>query len=91
MSIQVRKIDLYDHHQRLDYMSMLRAYSEDPLGQGKPLEDDVLHQTAADLATLPHAIAFVAYDLKNPLVSLRVLRVTRPFVPSRCGIFMISR
>jgi len=67
MSIQVRKIDLYDHQQRLDYMSMLRAYSEDPLGQGKPLEDDVLHQTAADLATLPHAIAFVAYDLKTPV------------------------
>jgi len=67
MSIQIRKIDLYDHQQRLDYIAMLRAYSEDPLGQGKPLEDDVLHQTAADLATLPHAIAFVAYDQKTPV------------------------
>ena len=46
---------------------MLRAYSQDPLGQGKSLEDHVLHQTAADLATLPHAIAFVAYDLKRPV------------------------
>ena len=67
MSIQIRKIDLYDHQQRLDYIAMLRAYSEDPLGQGKPLEDDVLHQAAADLATLPHAIAFVAYDQKTPV------------------------
>ena len=46
---------------------MLRAYSEDPLGQDKPLEDDVLHQTVADLATLPHAIAFVAYDANTPV------------------------
>jgi len=67
MSTITRKIDLHDHQQRMDYIAMLRAYSEDPLGQGFALSDEILQKTTTDLATLPHAIAFVAYDLNTPV------------------------
>lgn len=46
---------------------MLDAYSCDPLGDGKPLAEDVRENLAARLAKVPNALAWLVRDGENPV------------------------
>jgi len=59
-NLWVRQADLTNPADARHYRDMLDAYAADPLGQGQPLEPEILDRTLADLAVLATARVFLA-------------------------------
>ncbi|KCZ48150.1 hypothetical protein HY17_17825 [Hyphomonas sp. CY54-11-8] len=62
MSITIRQADYSDPADAAALVDMLDAYARDPMGGGKPLSAHTRDHLAAELATRPHAVSFLAFD-----------------------------
>ena len=62
MPTLVRRANLLDPVDAATYQEQLAAYASDRMGGGSPLSRAVLQRTCDDLAQLPHAHAFLAFE-----------------------------
>ncbi|HOB67564.1 GNAT family N-acetyltransferase [Ottowia sp.] len=58
----VRAVDYRDEAHRTALVALLQAYARDPMGGGVPLPDDVRSRLCDDLAALPAAASFIAWQ-----------------------------
>lgn len=65
--LTVRRADLTSHADAADYLAMLDAYSSDPLGDGKPLDDDVRERLVPALREHPTTLVWLAYLGEEPV------------------------
>ena len=67
-AIQIVEPDLLhrpEHRQAV--LDLVDAYSRDPMGDGKPLRDDVRHRLVPGLAAHPTTLILLAYDGELPV------------------------
>ena len=62
MGITIKKIDYENSRQAQDLVNLLNAYTEDPMGGGEALSDDVKTNLCQRLAKVPSAFTLIAYD-----------------------------
>ncbi|WP_321490608.1 GNAT family N-acetyltransferase [uncultured Hyphomonas sp.] len=62
MSITIRQADYSDPADARAMVDMLDQYAQDPMGGGKPLHAHTREHLAAELATRPYAVTFLAFD-----------------------------
>src|SRR5262245_37970629 len=67
MTIQIVQADLSrrDHQEAIVFL--IDAYSRDPMGDEKPLPDDVKQRLIPGLREHPTTLAFLAYDDAKPV------------------------
>ncbi len=59
--IQIIEADYDDPRHLRDLSAMLNAYAQDPMGGGKPLDEEVLDRVRSGLQSHPAAMTFLAY------------------------------
>jgi len=62
MSLVIRRANLLDPVDAAAYRGQLAAYAADAKGAGAALPEQILRRTVEDLAYLPHAHAFLAFE-----------------------------
>lgn len=67
MAVQVVSVDFSLPRHREDLVLLLDLYSQDEMGSGAPLPDDVRAVLAERLAEIPHCRAWLAYDESTPV------------------------
>ncbi len=66
MSVEITKANLRDaDHQRI-IVAMMDAYSQDPMGDGKPLSDYAREHLVTGLIEQPTTIVFLVFENKIP-------------------------
>ena len=66
-SIQIVEADLNAAEHQAAVVELLDAYATDPMGNGKPLADEVRKRLVAGLQELPTTLVFLAYDQTSPV------------------------
>ncbi len=61
MKIEVVKADYSNKEHARDIPYLLNEYACDPMGGGKPLSHDTMHQLVSELAKIPHAFSVLIY------------------------------
>lgn len=61
MPVEIVKADYNNEAHRRDLVMLLDAYARDPMGGGKPLDDQVKQALVPGLAARPDAFSFIAY------------------------------
>lgn len=59
--LEILLVDYNDERQAADLVALLDAYARDPMGGGKPLNENVKSSLASALANVPHAFSLIAY------------------------------
>lgn len=65
--VLIRRADLSSPADAEAYMAMLDMYSRDPLGDGKPLDDDVRERIIPGLLEHPTTLVWLAFDGDRPV------------------------
>jgi len=66
MKIEIFKADYLDPKQAKDLGELLNLYSEDPMGGGNSLSDDIKNKLATELSKLPNAFSVLCYVDDKP-------------------------
>src|SRR5215831_20829294 len=61
-SVEIVAADLARPHHQRAVVDLIDAYSRDPMGDGKPLDDDVKRRLVPGLREHPTTIIFLAFD-----------------------------
>jgi ribosomal protein S18 acetylase RimI-like enzyme len=61
MNIKVVAADYLNEQHARDIPMLLDRYAADPMGGGKPLDEDVKNNIVRELSKLPHAFSVIAY------------------------------
>ncbi|MDN3986652.1 GNAT family N-acetyltransferase [Zwartia vadi] len=72
-NIFVKVVDYLDPSDRLALITMLDMYARDPMGGGEPLSEDTRQRLCDDLAKVPGAISWLAYQDGQPVGLLNAL------------------
>ena len=67
MNIQIVKADYMNLQHGKDIPMLLDNYASDPMGGGKPLNEDVKNNLVQALAKIPHAFSIIAYVDEQPV------------------------
>ncbi|MEM9352028.1 MAG: GNAT family N-acetyltransferase [Planctomycetota bacterium] len=67
MPIQIVRADLNNPVHTEAVLALLDEYAADPFGRGEGLADDVKGRVVGDLAAMPSALSFLAYDGEQPV------------------------
>lgn len=62
MHVQVLRVDYKNSRDAQALVSVLDSYARDPMGGGQPLSAYARENLPARLATLPHAVSFLAWQ-----------------------------
>jgi ribosomal protein S18 acetylase RimI-like enzyme len=62
MPTVIRRANLFDPIDAATYQEQLAAYAADRMGGGAALSREILQRTCSDLAQMPHAHAFLAFE-----------------------------
>jgi GNAT superfamily N-acetyltransferase len=65
--VKIISADLSDEDHQQAAVALIDAYSRDPMGDGKPLRDDVKRRLIPGLREHPTTIIFLAYDEDRPI------------------------
>lgn len=66
MTLKVQLIDYNNPTHARTLVDLLNAYAEDPMGGGESLTDYCKQNLASELANIPYACSFVAYEDDKP-------------------------
>ena len=66
MNIQICKADYLDPKKAKDLVDLLNLYSEDPMGGGETLSDEVKNKLTIELSKLPNAFSILCYVNDKP-------------------------
>ncbi|WP_394789586.1 GNAT family N-acetyltransferase [Rhodoferax sp.] len=66
-ALQVRRVDYRDPTDAAALLQLLELYAQDPMGGSTPLNEDTKQRLCADLAQLPHASSFIAWQGDEPV------------------------
>jgi len=66
MGINIFKANYHDPQQAKDLAYLLNLYSEDPMGGGSPLPDEIKNKLASELSKLPNAFSILCYVDDKP-------------------------
>jgi GNAT superfamily N-acetyltransferase len=72
--VLVRRADLSSPADAAAYVAMLDMYSRDPLGDGKPLNDDVRARIVPALLEHPTTLIWLAFDGDRPIGVITAFR-----------------
>ncbi|MCG6937592.1 MAG: GNAT family N-acetyltransferase [Gammaproteobacteria bacterium] len=61
MNIEVIQADYLNEQHKKEIPMLLDAYASDPMGGGKPLDDDIKNRLVAELSRISHAFSVIAY------------------------------
>ena len=61
MNIEVIQADYLNEQHKKEIPMLLDAYASDPMGGGKPLDDDIKNRLVTELAGISHAFSVIAY------------------------------
>lgn len=65
--IRLESVDYLDDLQAADLVSLVEAYAKDPSGHAIELSDQVKNSLPLQLANVPGAFSFIAYDHDKPI------------------------
>ncbi len=65
VEIEITEVNYSDESQIRDLIIVLNAYSEDPMGNERPLQGEVKNRLKIDLPLVPGAFSFLAYQVDN--------------------------
>ena len=60
MNIEVIQADYLNEQHKKEIPMLLDAYASDPMGGGKPLDDDIKNRLVTELAGISHAFSVIA-------------------------------
>jgi len=66
MNIEVIQADYSNKNHQNEIPVLLDCYAADPMGGGKPLDEEVKNNLVKELAKLPHAFSVIAYVNGQP-------------------------
>ena len=61
INIKVVKADYLNDQHKKDIPALLDKYASDPMGGGKPLNENVKNNLVKELSKIPHALSVIAY------------------------------
>jgi len=61
MIIEISKADYFNKQHAKEIPMLLDKYASDPMGGGKPLNENVKNNLVKELSKLPHAFSVIAY------------------------------
>lgn len=61
MDIEIVNVDYLNQNHANAIAFLMDSYATDPMGGGKPLDDQVKHNIAKELSRLPHAFSVISY------------------------------
>ena len=61
MNIEVIKADYSNEQHKIEIPMLLDSYASDPMGGGKPLDEEVKNNLVKELSRLPYAFSVIAY------------------------------
>ena len=67
MTIVIYSVEYENPTHASDLIGLLDHYAQDPMGVGEPLSEPVKQTLVSNLAQLPHAMSFLAYDEDKPI------------------------
>jgi len=71
--LKVRKVDFGARRDREALVELLDMYARDPMGGGQGLDDDVKARLCDDLAAMPGAVSFIAWQADQSLGLLNAM------------------
>jgi ribosomal protein S18 acetylase RimI-like enzyme len=66
MNIEVIRADYLNKQHQKEIPMLLDGYASDPMGGGKPLDDEVKNNLVKELSKLHHAFSVIAYADNHP-------------------------
>ena len=66
MNIEITKADYLSEQHKKEIPMLLDGYVSDPMGGGKPLNENVKNNLVQELSKLPHAFSVIAYVNDQP-------------------------
>ncbi len=66
MYIEITKADYLSKQHATEIPMLLDGYASDPMGGGKPLNENVKNNLVKELSKLPHAFSVIAYIDAQP-------------------------
>ena len=61
MNVEIIKGNYSNKDQGMDIALLMNSYAKDPMGGGKPLDDEVINNIATELSKLPYAFSIIGY------------------------------
>jgi len=61
MNVEIVKANYSNKDQGKDIALLMNEYAKDPMGGGKPLNDEVINNIATELSKLPYAFSIIGY------------------------------
>ena len=67
MNLEIKQADYHDEKDAAAIVMLLDGYARDPMGGGKPLDEEVLNNIVSTLADYPTAFTILAYVDDQPV------------------------